>query len=102
MLGERTLPLDVPPQGGQLGGPRRNHTSSIRPDTAAEFDQDIHARSATSTITSLWSTWCLCHSGWYSNHKHLPLNHIKVRGAAILVSTGKYRSFPNCMSVAKD
>ena len=71
-------------------------------EARAAHDRDIKALNSSGPAASWWSTWCDFHSLWSPGLPVLPLTPEKIRDVACMFKAGRYRSFPNYLSRAKE
>ena len=68
-----------------------------------ELERDVTAASSTGSRDSLWKTWTCFHHRWFGRSEPpLPLTPEKIKAVASMMKAGKYRSYANYMSRAKD
>ena len=85
-------------------------SASSRAETMASYVKDV--RSASDTTVSNWRTWCLFHDQWFQSMVRdgechsvppaLPLTVESLSGCVAMFKRGRYLSFGNYMSKAKD
>ena len=77
-------------------------TEEAKASALANYHQATYAASSSSSRDFLLATWQEFHLRWFGDENYLPLTVVKLEAVAATFRAGRYRSFPNYLSRAKD
>jgi hypothetical protein len=95
--------VDYTPRGDSVGAHAAASSSASRASAMAALEAGMHAASSAGPRRSLLSTWISFHTEWFGVEvEPFPLTEDIVTSVAAMFKSGRYRSFQQYMSRAKE